>query len=931
MILAVSQSMCFLAHRVWMGALFLCHLVHQLCRKVRFLGQNPNIGPQGCHDLQTPTLSKTLLCDRTLFYAVGSLLLVAVLIIDGRFALRQIHTYLLITKAEAAVADEEFIGPFPSWTNVKTMYGAVGDGVTDDSAALQRALNDLGRSSTSTVLYLPAGTYRITRQLVLDSRLNIGVIGEDPALTVIKWDGPANGVMIYINGVAYSRFNRITWDGSGRALVAVDQSWDGATPHFDTGNEYMDDMFKDVKYGIRGGDLGYGFAETTVIRSKFIRNSQAGIILRNFNALDLYVWYATFEDCNKGITNNPGAGNYRVYNSLFRNSTVTDLEIVNTGGFSARNNTSIGSNAFLTAGGTSNAAELNVQGNTIIDPKSTTAIAIGNQGPLLLLDNVFRSKAGQTQGPVVYHASFVNQDTIAIGNTFTVNNPIQVGSSGRLITIDNTTVARDSLNVGEPNMPATPLNLHRRVFEIPPGASAAVIQQTINSASVTTATRPVVHLPGGTYAISTTLSISAESDLQLVGDDYGTSVLQWTGAGNGPVLHIKGPSKVRVRDLMVQGNNIADGIVADTIDQPGARIFLGQTELRYGARTHLWVDGLDYAKVDVRNFGSAYMNSGVSVKVVGGLQAANGVPAGGRTDIFSGASALNPMSYEVTNGGQLLVRDMWYETPSNFPAFVNLASTTGTFTLDGSRIALPANQSPPAIVVNGFRGKATFLTSNLDDRIVISGDGGQTNVLGLGMVGKLSPYFINTSSPAARAALFNSRQAVTNVPGTGSIPVANQRTIDPVFIKDMIAQTRTARPGLLTDLPPGVSDIRFYRIGVTNAVNAIHLLPGVSSTPFDFSLANSGNISVIRGMQGTRTITASLSSGTRQSVAFSASGLPTGTTAAFSRSSCTPTCTTTMTVQTAASTLTGSYSITVTGTAGTLSRTTSFTLKVRRR
>jgi hypothetical protein len=732
-----------------------------------------------------------------------------------------------MSAAATPITEEEFVGPFPSWANVKTTYGAIGNGTADDTTALQRALNKVGTSGHASVLYLPAGTYRITKTLRLSHRIYVSLIGEDPASTIVKWDNSTstNGVMMSINGVAYSRFNRLTWDGSGKALVAVDQSWDGGAPYFDTGNEYADDVFTDVGFGIRGGNKGYGFAETSVTRSKFIRNTRAGIILKNFNALDLYVWYATFQDCRKGITNNPGAGNYRVYNSLFKNSTVTDLEIGNTGGFSIRNNTSIGSNKFLTAGGTSNPAELNVQGNTIIDPKKTTAISVGNQGPLLLLDNVFRSKAHQTQGPVVYHASFVDSDTISIGNTFTVNNPIQVGSNGRLITIDDTTVSYDSLNVGEPSMPSTPLNLHRKVFEVPPGADAAVIQQAIDSASVATDTRPVVHLPGGTYSISTTLSIPAESDLQLVGDDYGTSVLQWTGGGTGPVLHIKGSSKAIVRDLMVQGNNLADGIVADAVDQPGARIFLGQTELRSGAQAHLLVDGLDYAKVDVRNFGSAYMNSGVSVKVVGGFKAANGAPAGGRTAIFSGASSLNPMSYEVTNGGQLLVRDMWYETSSNDPGFVNLDSTTGSFTLEGSRIALPADQSPPAIVVNGFRGKAAFLTSELDDRIVISGDGSRTNVLGLGMVGKLSPFFIDTSSPAARAALFNSRQAVTDVPGNGSIPVANEGTTDPVFIKDMIAQTRTEYPGLLTDLPAGVSDIRLYRVWVTNAVNAIHLLP----------------------------------------------------------------------------------------------------------
>ncbi len=34
---------------------------------------------------------------------------------------------------------DECAGPFPSWVNVQTQHGAVGDGLADDSAALQKA------------------------------------------------------------------------------------------------------------------------------------------------------------------------------------------------------------------------------------------------------------------------------------------------------------------------------------------------------------------------------------------------------------------------------------------------------------------------------------------------------------------------------------------------------------------------------------------------------------------------------------------------------------------------------------------------------------------------------------------------------------------------------------------------------------------------
>ena len=67
---------------------------------------------------------------------------------------------------------------------------------------------------------------------------------------------------------------------------------------------------------------------------------------------------------------------------------------------------------------------------------------------------------------------------------------------------------------------------------------------------------------------------------------------------------------------------------------------------------------------------------------------------------------------------------------------------------------------------------------------------------------------------------------------------------------------------------------------------------------FDFSLTNGGDKSVIQGNSAANTITATLIAGTSQSVNFSIAGLPANTTASFSPTSCSVTCSTTLTLTT---------------------------------
>jgi hypothetical protein len=107
-------------------------------------------------------------------------------------------------------------------------------------------------------------------------------------------------------------------------------------------------------------------------------------------------------------------------------------------------------------------------------------------------------------------------------------------------------------------------------------------------------------------------------------------------------------------------------------------------------------------------------------------------------------------------------------------------------------------------------------------------------------------------------------------------------------------------------------------------------LPGCATQAGnDFSLSVSPTTgTVTAGGSTTATVGTTLTSGTAESVSFSASGLPTGATASFSPASVTAGGSSTMTLSTSASTPAGSYSVTVTGTAASATHSTTFTLTV---
>jgi len=766
--------------------------------------------------------------------------------------------------------DDEFIGPFSSWLNVKTDFGAVGDGVNDDTFAFQDALTALqSPSSHASVLYIPAGTYKITSGLYYVTR-NCGlycegrsIIGESPTNTILKWAGDTTGsAMLTLDGIYRMQVNRLTMDGSGAPITLINETMHQGCC-FDGSNEFTDDVFENAAIGIQAGDMTVNCCsgDSKVERDTFAHLTMAGISFEDYNADDWWIRYCTFEHNNYGVTNTYGAGEFiHLDHNLFAFNR-TDAGWVYTYGYYTYN-TSYHSGTFL-ASGPYNSINILI-GNTILKPQ-TSAISSLAMGTLTLINNTIEGTitAAQPSYQIVTlpdgSKSKPDSYVASVGNTYVSATPFSVQNvtyginqiSDDLISIDDAVVSVPNM-AGLPLMPGPLPNYHRTIYDVPQGASGATIQATIDRAiAEDNGNRPVVHIPWGQYSVSSTITIPSGSDVQIVGDNLQTEI-NWLGSTSSPVFVLLPPSHAAIRNLGINAASASAGILVEGYDQPGDRIYTNFVSVGYaapGTSHDLLVNGFDNTLVQMDDFNHAsYGGSSASVLVVGGPASGVGEVTHGYTGLFMGDTCCNTApTYRVENGGTIVLAGVWYEQGGY--QWLDLDGGSGNFIGYADNIAVDSwgtlTSGVPSFTANGFTGNLTVTNSRIGNSYVNLAGSTPANVLLLGDLfgGPVTPpAIINTNTnPKTQAAtiypnwwLMNG--SLINVPDEVS-PGTSRETL----IRNSLIQLASYKDPAITDLPPANEDVRLVDIVVSAGANTFDFESLASGSSINNAVSRAGN------------------------------------------------------------------------------------------
>lgn len=235
----------------------------------------------------------------------------------------------------------------PGMLDVKRDFGARGDGVADDTAALQTAM------VSGKEIYIPAGIYRTTRTLGFAHSRYGGkawgaggwIAGAGMNKTIIRRDTAQKGSVFATEGMAYITIQGISFETADYQPRAADPISQSAVelefnPDFRGAFATQEVMFYDCRFkggrhaasiGLSTGTMG---SENMFINSEF-SNAGFGLAIGSYNALNNIAYGSVFRNNEITIgqdkTRNTG-GSGALLNVNVTGTKVQEIAVHNTSG-----------------------------------------------------------------------------------------------------------------------------------------------------------------------------------------------------------------------------------------------------------------------------------------------------------------------------------------------------------------------------------------------------------------------------------------------------------------------------------------------------------------------------------------------------------------------------------------------------------------------
>ncbi len=475
------------------------------------------------------------------------------------------------------------------WKSVKEA-GAVGDGVADDTAAIQRVLDSVGEAFTvyagdRDTVYFPPGTYRITAPLRVGGKVlrthGTALIGHGRDSRLV-WDGADDQPMMIVDSITYARYEGLVFDGRGRAGVGMLHPNRGYT----TESRRRHLAFLNLVDAGVLIDRNRAAAESeAMFENCYFERCGRGVAFLRWNDYHYLFDGCEFRNCGIGIDCNNGS--FYVRNTHFAGSRIADIKAHPHHSSSLRRVTSLNSQQLLLFSHSAGALTLQDVHVSLDCPYTGGAILASGLAPIIVFDSVVTTPEGgsspvkilgEERQPVILSNNRVEGSSLSFVERQGGQGVYQVppGERGGLIRSAGQRFIKETVRI-----PGKVFDAKRDFGAAGDGRTddTGAIQATIDAARGH-GRNAIAYLPAAAYLIKDTLKVTG-GEYTVGGQGYGT-ILRWGGAENGTALHVHDPRDVTLEffqvattpgenngiDILQTGSGAGSSVVYD-----GVRVF----------------------------------------------------------------------------------------------------------------------------------------------------------------------------------------------------------------------------------------------------------------------------------------------------------------------------------------------------------------------